>query len=151
MNRKRKQRLFIILGLVSGLGIAVGFVMYALSQNINLFFTPTQIAKGEAPSAQMIRIGGMVADGTVDRDPQSLKVVFDVTDFDHKVRVTYEGILPDLFREGQGVVVQGRINQGQFVASEVLAKHDENYMPPEVTEALRQSGKLDQMMGGQKQ
>jgi cytochrome c-type biogenesis protein CcmE len=125
--------------------------MYALSQNINLFFTPTQIVKGEAPSAQMIRVGGMVADGTVDRDPQSLKVAFEVTDFDHNVRVSYEGILPDLFREGQGVVVQGRINEGQFVASEVLAKHDENYMPPEVTEALRQSGKLDQMTGVQKQ
>ena len=150
MNPKRKQRLLIVLGLVSGLGLAVGLVMFALSQNINLFFTPTQIAKGEAPSAQMIRIGGMVADGTVDRDPQSLKVAFDVTDFDYNVRVTYEGILPDLFREGQGVVVQGRIRSGQFVASEVLAKHDENYMPPEVTEALRQSGKLDQMMGGQK-
>ena len=150
MNPKRKQRLLIVLGLVSGLGIAVGLIMFALSQNINLFFTPTQIAKGEAPSAQMIRVGGMVADGTVDRDPQSLKVAFDVTDFDHKVRVTYEGILPDLFREGQGVVVQGRIRSGQFVASEVLAKHDENYMPPEVTEALRQSGKLGQMMGGQK-
>ena len=151
MNPKRKQRLLIVLGLVSGLGLAVGLVMFALSQNINLFFTPTQIAKGEAPSAQMIRVGGMVADGTVDRDPQSLKVAFDVTDFDYNVRVTYEGILPDLFREGQGVVVQGRIRSGQFVASEVLAKHDENYMPPEVTEALRQSGKLDQMMGGQKQ
>jgi len=151
MNPKRKQRLFIILGMVSGLGIAVGLVMYALSQNINLFFTPTQIVKGEAPPAQMIRVGGMVADGTVDRDPQSLKVAFEVTDFDHNVRVSYEGILPDLFREGQGVVVQGRINEGQFVASEVLAKHDENYMPPEVTEALRQSGKLDQMTGVQKQ
>lgn len=150
MKPKRQQRLLIILGSVSGVGIAVSLVMYALSQNINLFFTPTQIAKGEAPSAQMIRVGGMVADGTVDRDPKSLKVAFDVTDFDHNVRVTYEGILPDLFREGQGVVVQGRIRSGQFVASEVLAKHDENYMPPEVTEALRQSGKLDQMMGGQK-
>ena len=147
MNPKRKQRLFIILGLVSGLGVVVGLVMYALSQNINLFFTPTQIAKGDAPVAQMIRVGGMVSDGTVDRDPQSLKVAFDVTDFDHNVRVTYEGILPDLFREGQGVVVQGRISGDQFIASEVLAKHDENYMPPEVTEALRQSGKLDQMMG----
>ncbi len=151
MNPKRKQRLFIILGMVSGLGIAVGLVKYALSQKINQFFTPTQIVKGEAPSAQMIRVGGMVADGTVDRDPQSLKVAFEVTDFDHNVRVSYEGILPDLFREGQGVVVQGRINEGQFVASEVLAKHDENYMPPEVTEALRQSGKLDQMTGVQKQ
>ncbi len=149
MNPKRKQRLFIILGLVSGLGVAVGLVMYALSQNINLFFTPTQIAKGDAPVAQMIRVGGMVADGTVDRDPQSLRVAFDVTDFDHNVHVTYEGILPDLFREGQGVVVQGRISGDQFFASEVLAKHDENYMPPEVTEALRQSGKLDQIMGAE--
>lgn len=148
MNPKRKQRLFIILGLVSGLGVTVGLVMYALSQNINLFFTPTQIAQGDAPVAQMIRLGGMVADGTVDRDPQSLRVAFDVTDFDHNVSVFYEGILPDLFREGQGVVVQGRLSGDQFLASEVLAKHDQNYMPPEVTEALRQSGKLDQMMGG---
>ena len=125
MNPKRKQCLLIVLKLVSGLGIAVGLVMFALSQNINLFFTPTQIAAASS-SAQMIRVGGMVADGTVDRDPQSLKVVFDVTDFDHNVRVTYEGILPDLFR-GLGVVVQGRIRSGQFVASEALAKHDENW------------------------
>ncbi len=151
MNPKRKQRLFIILGLVSGLGVAVGLVMYALSQNINLFFTPTQMASGEAPEAQMIRIGGMVADGSVSRDPESLKVAFDVTDFDNAVRVTYTGILPDLFREGQGVVVQGRVTNGEFVASEVLAKHDENYMPPEVAEALRQSGQLDKIMQGVKQ
>jgi Cytochrome c-type biogenesis protein CcmE len=121
--------------------------MYALSQNINLFFTPTQIAGGQAPEAQMIRVGGMVAEGTVYRNPESLEVAFDVTDFDHNVRVTYSGILPDLFREGQGVVVQGRVSQGTFQATEVLAKHDENYMPPEVTEALRQSGQLDKMKG----
>lgn len=147
MNPKRKQRLYVILGLVSGLGVAVGLVLYALSQNINLFFTPTQLAGGQAPEAQLIRIGGMVAEGTVLRDPQSLKVAFDVTDFENQVRVTYEGILPDLFREGQGVVVQGRVTNGQFLASEVLAKHDENYMPPEVTEALRQSGQLDKIKG----
>lgn len=147
MNPKRKQRLYVILGLVSGLGVAVGLVMYALSQNINLFFTPTQLAGGQAPEAQLIRVGGMVAEGTVLRDPQSLKVAFDVTDFENNVRVTYEGILPDLFREGQGVVVQGRVTNGQFLASEVLAKHDENYMPPEVTEALRQSGQLDKIKG----
>jgi cytochrome c-type biogenesis protein CcmE len=147
MNPKRKQRLYVILGLVSGLGVAVGLVLYALSQNINLFFTPTQLAGGQAPEAQLIRIGGMVAEGTVLRDPQSLKVAFDVTDFESQVRVTYEGILPDLFREGQGVVVQGRVTNGQFLASEVLAKHDENYMPPEVTEALRQSGQLDKIKG----
>lgn len=148
MNPKRKQRLFIILGLVSGLGVAVGLVAYALSQNINLFFTPTQMAAGQAPEAQMIRVGGMVADGSVQRDSETLRVAFDVTDFDHAVRVTYTGILPDLFREGQGVVVQGRVTDGQFVATEVLAKHDENYMPPEVTEALRQSGQLDKIMQG---
>lgn len=147
MNPKRKQRLYVILGLVSGLGVAVGLVLYALSQNINLFFTPTQLAGGQAPEAQLIRIGGMVAEGTVLRDPESLKVAFDVTDFENQVRVTYEGILPDLFREGQGVVVQGRVTNGQFLASEVLAKHDENYMPPEVTEALRQSGQLDKIKG----
>jgi cytochrome c-type biogenesis protein CcmE len=147
MNPKRKQRLYIIFGLVGGLGVAVGLVMYALSQNINLFFTPTQIAGGHAPEAQMIRVGGMVAEGTVNRNPESLEVAFDVTDFDHNVRVTYSGILPDLFREGQGVVVQGRVQQGTFQATEVLAKHDENYMPPEVTEALRQSGQLDKMKG----
>jgi cytochrome c-type biogenesis protein CcmE len=147
MNPKRKQRLYIIFGLVGGLGVAVGLVMYALSQNINLFFKPTQIAGGHAPEAQMIRVGGMVAEGTVNRNPESLEVAFDVTDFDHNVRVTYSGILPDLFREGQGVVVQGRVQQGTFQATEVLAKHDENYMPPEVTEALRQSGQLDKMKG----
>lgn len=150
MNPKRKQRLMIIFGLIVGLGIATGLVMYALSQNINLFFTPTQVAGGEAPPAKLIRVGGMVSEGTVKRDLQTLVVAFDVTDFESSVRVTYEGILPDLFREGQGVVVQGRVIAGQFVASEVLAKHDENYMPPEVTEALRQSGKLNQIKGGQK-
>ena len=150
MNPKRKQRLMIILGLLVGLGIAAGLVMYALSQNINLFFTPTQIARGEAPPAKMIRVGGMVAEGTVERNLKTLEVVFDVTDFESSVPVTYEGILPDLFREGQGVVVQGRVTEGQFIASQVLAKHDENYMPPEVTEALRQSGKLNQIKGRQK-
>jgi cytochrome c-type biogenesis protein CcmE len=147
MNPKRKQRLYVILGLVAGLGVAVGLVMYALSQNINLFFTPTQLAGGKAPEAQLIRVGGMVAEGTVARDPQSLQVAFDVTDFENHVRVTYTGILPDLFREGQGVVVQGRMAGGELKATEVLAKHDENYMPPEVTEALRQSGQLDKMKG----
>ena len=140
MNPKRKQRLMIILGLLVGLGIVVGLVMYALSQNINLFFTPTQIARGEAPPAQMIRVGGMVAEGTVERNLQTLEVAFDVTDFESSVPVTYEGILPDLFREGQGVVAEGRLINGVFKADEVLAKHDENYMPPEVADALKKSG-----------
>ena len=148
MNPKRKQKLLILCGLVTGLSVTVGLVMYALSQNINLFFTPTQIVFGDAPETQMIRVGGMVADGSVVRDAESLRVSFDVTDFENNIRVTYKGILPDLFREGQGVVVQGRVESGIFEASEVLAKHDENYMPPEVTEALRQSGQLGRITGG---
>ncbi|MDC1209026.1 cytochrome c maturation protein CcmE [Litorivicinus sp.] len=147
MNPKRKQRLLIILGLVAALGVAVGLVLYALSQNINLFFTPTQIAENQAPDSRIIRLGGMVAEGSVERDPESLEVSFEVTDFQNQVRVTYTGILPDLFREGQGVVVQGRVLNRQLQATEVLAKHDENYMPPEVTEALRQSGQLDKLKG----
>jgi|TARA_B110000305_G_scaffold147463_1_gene163734 cytochrome c-type biogenesis protein CcmE len=147
MNPKRKQRLLIILGLVAALGVAVGLVLYALSQNINLFFTPTQIADNQAPDSRIIRLGGMVAEGSVERDPESLEVSFEVTDFQNQVRVTYTGILPDLFREGQGVVVQGRVLNRQLQATEVLAKHDENYMPPEVTEALRQSGQLDKLKG----
>ena len=147
MNPKRKQRLLIILGLVAALGVAVGLVLYALSQNINLFFTPTQIADNQAPDSRIIRLGGMVAEGSVERDPESLEVSFVVTDFQNQVRVTYTGILPDLFREGQGVVVQGRVLNRQLQATEVLAKHDENYMPPEVTEALRQSGQLDKLKG----
>ena len=150
MNPKRKQRLLIVLGLVSGLGLAVGLVMFALSQNINLFFTPTQIAKGEAPSAQMIRVGGMVADGTVDRDRRALKLRL------MSLILIITCALPTrrhpsrFIQRRPGRRGTGRIRSGQFVASEVLAKHDENYMPPEVTEALRQSGKLGQMMGGQK-
>ncbi|MDB9863016.1 cytochrome c maturation protein CcmE [Litorivicinus sp.] len=147
MNPKRKQRLLIILGLVAALGVAVGLVLYALSQNINLFFTPTQIADNQAPDSRIIRLGGMVAEGSVERDPESLEVSFGVTDFQNQVRVTYTGILPDLFREGQGVVVQGRVLNRELQATEVLAKHDENYMPPEVTEALRQSGQLDKLKG----
>ncbi|MDC1240235.1 cytochrome c maturation protein CcmE [Litorivicinus sp.] len=147
MNPKRKQRLLIILGLVAALGVAVGLVLYALSQNINLFFTPTQIADNQAPDSRIIRLGGMVAEGSVERDPESLEVSFEVTDFQNQVRVTYTGILPDLFREGQGVVVQGRVLNRELQATEVLAKHDENYMPPEVTEALRQSGQLDKLKG----
>jgi cytochrome c-type biogenesis protein CcmE len=116
--------------------------LYALNQNINLFFSPTQIAKGEAPVGQRIRAGGMVVDGSVERDQQTLKVNFGLTDHESSVTVEYTGILPDLFREGQGIVAQGAMNAaGVFVATEVLAKHDENYMPPEVKAALDAAGK----------
>ncbi|MCV6610665.1 MAG: cytochrome c maturation protein CcmE [Amphritea sp.] len=143
MNPKRKQRLMIVLFIVFGAAIAVGLVMYALNQNINLFYSPTDIAEGKAPEETRIRAGGMVVEGSVKRDPESLKVQFGMTDYAHSVTVTYEGILPDLFREGQGIVAQGEMNaDGVFEAVEVLAKHDENYMPPEVAEALEKAGQM---------
>ncbi len=140
MNPKRKQKLLILLSLLAGVGLIVGLVLYALSQNINLFFSPSDIAAGKAPQEQRIRAGGMVREGSVERASDSLKVRFVMTDYAHDVSVDYEGILPDLFREGQGIVAQGRLQaNGIFVADEVLAKHDENYMPPEVTEAIEQA------------
>jgi cytochrome c-type biogenesis protein CcmE len=137
MHPIRKKRLTIILFLLAGLAIAVGLTTYALRQNINLFYDPTQIAAGEAPLDTRIRAGGMVEEGSVKRDPESLKVEFRVTDYNESVPVEYVGILPDLFAEGQGVVAMGRMQpDGRFVADQVLAKHDENYMPPEVSDSL---------------
>ncbi|MCG7199208.1 cytochrome c maturation protein CcmE [Marinobacter pelagius] len=142
MNPIRKKRLTIVLFLLVGIGVAVGLTTYALRQNINLFYDPSQIAAGEAPVDVRIRAGGMVEEGSVVRDPESLKVVFRVTDFNASVPVEYVGILPDLFAEGQGVVAMGKINgRGRFVADQVLAKHDENYMPPEVADALEKASK----------
>lgn len=142
MNRVRRQRLFLLLFLVTGAGVAVSLTLFALQQNINLFYSPTQIANGQAPIGQTIRIGGLVVPGSVSRDSQSLRVQFSLTDEGEQITVHYDGILPDLFREGQGIVALGRLQPGGIVqAQEVLAKHDENYMPPEVAEALKQSGK----------
>ncbi|WP_459205150.1 cytochrome c maturation protein CcmE [Pseudomonas sp. MLB6B] len=141
MNPQRKKRLFIILALVAGVALAVGFALSALQQNINLFYTPTQIANGEAPRDTRIRAGGMVEQGSVQRSGDSLDVRFVVTDFNKSVPITYRGILPDLFREGQGIVALGKLDaNGVVVADEVLAKHDEKYMPPEVTKALKENG-----------
>ncbi|BFM49285.1 cytochrome c maturation protein CcmE [Marinomonas sp. THO17] len=140
MHPVRRKRLLWILLCVSLLACALGLVLYALQQNINLFYSPTQIVQQEAPYDTNIRAGGMVLAGSVERDPDSLAVAFLVTDFQHNVRIEYVGILPDLFREGQGIVAQGQLRKdGVFQATEVLAKHDEKYMPPEVTEALQQS------------
>lgn len=140
MHPLRKKRLTIILFLVAGLGLAVGLTTYALRQNINLFYDPSQIASGEAPQDVRIRAGGMVEDGSVSRDSGSLKVQFRVTDFASSVAMEYDGILPDLFAEGQGIVAMGRLrDDGTFVADQVLAKHDENYMPPEVNDALEKA------------
>ncbi|MFL1466200.1 cytochrome c maturation protein CcmE [Marinobacter sp. HN1S83] len=142
MHPTRKKRLTIVLFLLAGIAVAVGLTTYALRQNINLFYDPSQIAAGDAPVDVRIRAGGMVEEGSVLRDTESLKVEFKVTDFNSSVLVEYTGILPDLFAEGQGVVAMGRLNEnGRFVADQVLAKHDENYMPPEVAEALERASR----------
>lgn len=143
MNPVRKKRLFIVLAIILGVGAAVGLALSALQQNINLFYTPTQIANGEVPDGVRIRAGGMVKEGSLQRSEDSLLVQFVVGDGASEVTMRYQGILPDLFREGQGIVALGRLNaDGVLVADEVLAKHDENYMPPEVTQALEQGAKL---------
>lgn len=143
MNPKRKQRLMIVLFIVFGAAVAVGLVMYALNQNINLFYSPTDIVEGKAPESTRIRAGGMVVEGSVQRDTQSLLVEFGMTDYANTVNVQFTGILPDLFREGQGIVAQGAMDEnGVFQAVEVLAKHDENYMPPEVADALEKAGQM---------
>lgn len=151
MHPIRKKRLTIVLFLLAGVSVAVGLTTYALRQNINLFYDPSQIAEGEAPMDVRIRAGGMVEEGSVLRDPESLRVEFKVTDFTSSVLMEYTGILPDLFAEGQGVVAMGRLDgNGRFVADQVLAKHDENYMSPEVNEALEKAaGKRAAMSGGE--
>jgi cytochrome c-type biogenesis protein CcmE len=136
-----KKRLLIILAILAGVGMAVGLALSALQENINLFYTPTQIANGDAPAETRIRAGGMVEKGSLKRSGDSLDVEFVVTDFVKSVTIRYRGILPDLFREGQGIVALGKLNSdGVLIADEVLAKHDEKYMPPEVTKALKDSG-----------
>ncbi|WP_339668372.1 cytochrome c maturation protein CcmE [Dasania marina] len=137
MHPVRKQRLIVVLLIITGSALAVALAAYALRANINLFYPPAEIAAGNVPVGKNIRAGGMVLEGSVKRDPNSLQVDFVVTDYSANVPVTYVGILPDLFGEGQGVVASGQLNaQGVFIATEVLAKHDENYMPPEVQSAL---------------
>lgn len=142
MNSIRKQRLYWVVLLVFCALLAAFLILKALKQNVNLFFTPTQVAAGEVYQARVVRIGGMVKKGSVVKGT-GLNIRFVVTDFMHSVNVQYSGILPDLFKEGQGVVVLGRLAQEKnqnkiFYADQVLAKHDENYMPPEVKHALRQ-------------
>ena len=137
MNARRKRQLGVVLFVLAMLSVATALVLYALRQNISLFYSPTQIAKGEAPSHHPIRVGGMVVPGSVVRHDNTLQVDFTLTDYVHTLVVTYQGILPDLFREGQGIVAKGvLIDKDHVQASEVLAKHDENYMPPEVKAAL---------------
>ena len=140
MIKPRTKRGLFILGGLTSLGIAAYFILQAFNENLVFFYTPTQIANHEAPVNHHFRIGGMVEKGSVQRDPGGLKVEFIVTDTVHKTTVKYAGILPDLFKEGKGVVAQGKMNtDGIFEASQVLAKHDENYMPPEAGEAIKRA------------
>jgi cytochrome c-type biogenesis protein CcmE len=139
MNPKRKQRLILISAMVIGVVVAVSLILLALNENINHYFDPTQVVAGEAPQDHTFRIGGMVVEGSVEREIGELQVRFGLTDYQKTVTVTYDGILPDLFREGQGVVALGKLQGEVFVAEEVLAKHDENYMPPEVAASLKKN------------
>ena len=135
----RRKRLFAVLAIVAGVGAATALAMLAFEDNLLYFYNPTQVVAGEAPTGRTFRIGGLVTQGSVQRAEGSLEVRFVVTDFKESIPVRYEGLLPDLFREGQGVIAHGRLTgSGDFVADEVLAKHDENYMPPEVAESLHQ-------------
>ena len=146
--KPRYKKLMWVVGGVALLGIATALVLNAFQSNLVFFFTPTQIAKKEAPIDRSFRIGGLVQAGSLKRQPDGLTVDFVVTDLLNHIPVTYQGILPDLFKEGKGVVAQGKLNaNGHFVADQVLAKHDENYMPPEAAKALEDAQKSGQQTG----
>jgi len=140
--KPRHKRLAIAAGVLSVVGIAAALVLNAFQSNLVFFYTPTQVAANEAPTARNFRLGGLVVAGSVKRE--GVSVNFMVTDTAKTVPVKFEGILPDLFKEGKGVVAQGQLRDGVFQAREVLAKHDENYMPPEAAEALKRAGQSNQ-------
>lgn len=144
MNPRRKKRLTWVAVLVLGVSVATGLMLYALSQSIDLFYTPSELVEGKGEHkqkpevGQRIRVGGMVVEGSVERNRDTLEVSFNITDIGPEVTVLYQGILPDLFREGQGIVAQGELVEPTVLqASEVLAKHDEEYMPPELAEQMK--------------
>ena len=136
--KPRRQRMILIAGVLAGVAAAVGLGFRAFQENLSYFFSPSDVAAGKAPAGRAFRLGGMVVNDSVQRETGSLTIDFTVTDFANTVPVRYTGVLPDLFKEGKGVVVRGQVgSDGRFVAQEVLAKHDENYMPPEVKDALK--------------
>lgn len=146
MKSRHKKLLVILLGL-SGLGIATALILNAFQSNLVFFYSPTEVHEGKAPLDRAFRIGGLVEDGSVQRDPDGLTVRFVVTDTAKSTPVIYKGILPDLFKEGKGVVAEGKMGaDGLFNSSQVLAKHDENYMPPEAAHALEQAAKAQQTL-----
>lgn len=140
MKPFRKRRLTFVISIILGLGAAVGLGLFAMKQNINLFYSPNEIVAGKAPVGPLIRLGGLVVVGSINRHNKNLDVSFELTDNAENVLVKFDGILPDLFREGQGIVTMGFLQpDGSFKASQVLAKHDENYMSPEVADAIKQA------------
>ncbi len=141
MTPVRRRRLLLVMVILVGVGTAVSLTVYALRRNINLFYAPSQIAAGRAPLGRTIRVGGLVVPGSIEHDPNSLKVSFKLTDNKSTVTVHYDGILPDLFRAGQGIIARGKLESGGLVmAQQVLAKHDSKYMPPEVAASLKKAG-----------
>lgn len=140
MTRTRKRRLMIVLLILAGMSVATAVAITAMQSNVMFFVSPTNVAEQELEADRKFRLGGLVAEGSVVQSGDSLDVQFDVTDGKHDVTVTYSGILPDLFREGQGVIAHGYLRNGRFEAYEVLARHDETYMPPEVQRALEEAG-----------
>lgn len=143
MNPKRKQKLILVCAMVAGIGVALALFLNVFKNNIQLFYTPTEVVEGKVPEGAEFKVGGLVAANSVSRDfGDGLTVEFRLTDNAESVPVRYTGILPDLFREGQGTVSVGKLStEGIFIASKVLAKHDENYMPPEVADALEKTEK----------
>ncbi len=135
--KARHKRIALIVGGLAILGLVATLVLNAFQSNLVFFFSPTQVAAGEAPQGKTFRIGGLVKEGSIKREPDGVTLRFIITDVEKDITVAYKGILPDLFKEGKGAVAQGKLDDtGLFTASEVLAKHDENYMPPEATKAL---------------
>jgi cytochrome c-type biogenesis protein CcmE len=140
--KSRHKKLALIGGALALIGIIAALVLNALNSNIALYISPTDVAAGKAPAGSVFRIGGIVKEGSVNRQPDGVTLAFIVTDTEKDITVNYKGILPDLFKEGKGVVAQGRMTpEGTFVANEVLAKHDENYMPPEAAKAMEDAQK----------
>ncbi|MBS4096370.1 MAG: cytochrome c maturation protein CcmE [Sulfuricella sp.] len=146
MKTRHKKLAWVAAGVI-GLGAVAALVLNAFNSNLVFFYTPTQISKGEAPHGRAFRIGGLVEAGSVKREPDGVTARFKVTDTAQAITVQYKGILPDLFKEGKGVVAEGRLGQdGIFTAEQVLAKHDENYMPPEAASALEQAAKAEKTL-----
>jgi cytochrome c-type biogenesis protein CcmE len=146
--KPRHKRLLLAAAVLAAMGVAVALVLNAFRSNLVFFYSPSQVVQKEAPQNRTFRLGGLVQPGSVKRD--GVKVSFTVTDTAQTVPVQYEGILPDLFKEGKGVVAQGQLQGGLFVAREVLAKHDENYMPPEAADALKKAQQVNVRMAGER-